>query len=51
MFWTVLIGFAVLYLTQTVLGLRQSKNFADTFTAIRSCGMPASAHARACDRA
>ena len=38
MFWTFLIGFAVLYLTQTVLGLRQSKNFADTFTAMRRRG-------------
>ena len=28
MFWTVLIAFAVVYLTQTFLALRQSKNFA-----------------------
>lgn len=38
MFWTFLIGFAVIYLTQTVLGLRQSKNFAHTFTVMRRKG-------------
>ncbi|QGF23240.1 transcriptional regulator GutM [Raineyella fluvialis] len=38
MFWTIAIAFAVIYLTQTVLGLRQSKNFATTFTAMRRRG-------------
>lgn len=38
MFWTFMIGFAALYLTQTVLGMRQSKNFADTFTSMRRRG-------------
>lgn len=38
MFWTFLIGFAVIYLIQTVLGLRQSKNFAHTFTVMRRKG-------------
>ena len=38
MFWTFLIGFAVLYLTQTVLAMRQSKDFATTFTALRRRG-------------
>ena len=38
MFWTFLIGFAVIYITQTVLGFRQSKNFAQTFTSMRRRG-------------
>ena len=38
MFWTVLIAFAVVYLTQTFLALRQSKNFAATFTSLRRRG-------------
>lgn len=38
MFWSFLIAFAVVYLTQTLLALRQSKNFADRFTALRRRG-------------
>ena len=38
MFWTFLIAFAIIYLLQTVLALRQSKNFAATFTTMRRKG-------------
>lgn len=38
MFWTFMIGFAIIYLTQMALGWRQSKNFADTFTTMRRKG-------------
>lgn len=38
MFWTILIAFAVVYLTQTLLAHRQSKDFADTFAVLRRQG-------------
>ena len=38
MFWTFLIGFAIFYIIQTVLAMRQSKDFADTFTSMRRRG-------------
>ncbi|MFZ0530652.1 MAG: transcriptional regulator GutM [Propionicimonas sp.] len=38
MFWYFVIGFAVIYGTQTVLGLRQSKNYTGTYTALRRRG-------------
>lgn len=38
MFWNFLIAFAIIYLLQMVLGLRQSKNFANTFTVMRRQG-------------
>ncbi len=38
MFWQILIGFALVYVTQTVLALRQSKNYTTTYTSLRRRG-------------
>ena len=38
MFWPYLIGFAVLYALQTLLALRQAKNFSETFKHLRRRG-------------
>lgn len=38
MFWTILIGFAVIYATQTVLALRQANAFTRAFTALHRRG-------------
>ncbi|WP_051208236.1 transcriptional regulator GutM [Propionicicella superfundia] len=38
MFWIFLIGFAVIYATQTVLALKQAKDFTRTFTALHRRG-------------
>lgn len=38
MFWTYVIGFAILYIAQTLFAMQQSKNFAHTFTVLRRRG-------------